>query len=86
MKYEAHIGHLRAIARWCLEQRKGILTPKQMYCTELNPVGRSEFYPGHKPVKVIADIVLRCKVRFLKRSPIPNDVVEKIHSGLTTFA
>ncbi len=62
------------------------MTPKQMYCTELNPVGRSEFYPGRRGVEVIADIVLRCKVRFLKRSPIPNDVVEKIHSGLTTFA
>ncbi len=27
MNETTHITHLRAIARWCLEQRKGILTP-----------------------------------------------------------
>ncbi len=62
------------------------ITPKRMYCTELNSIGRSKYYPGRRPVKVIADVVLRCKVRFLKTAPIPNEVRETIKIGLTTFA
>ncbi len=62
------------------------MTPKRMYCTELNSVGRAEYLPGHWGVKAAADVVLRCKVRFLKTAPIPNDVRETIKSGLTTFS
>ncbi len=62
------------------------MAPKRMYCPELNASGRARYYPGRKPMKVIADVVLRCRVSNLKTAPIPNEVREAIKSGLTTFA